>query len=276
MKERQTTVTTSDNVRLTVQIYEPDGDATPVRDLLLLHGWPNAGRVWAPLANNLIRGANYRIIAPDLRGFGNSEKTATGYTCARFADDILEIAAALELSNYVIVGHSMSGKLAQVVGARQPSGLAGLALVAPVPLAAGNVPEEKRASQRTIRGDADKTREMLTNFAARPLREERLNFLVEDGLSAAPEAWDSWIDTMREEDLSSEAAKITVPTCVFAGAKDPLRTPDALKTAIVDRIAGATLQVLPNDGHLPHVEESSALALLLVNFFDSLPKAKTA
>jgi pimeloyl-ACP methyl ester carboxylesterase len=112
---------------------------------------------------------------------------------------------------------------------------------------------------------------MVAGMAARPLTEERLSLLVEDALRASRQAWDGWIDVMREEDLAARLPDITVPTLVLHGGKDPLRTEAGLRANVADRISGAAFAVLPNVGHLPHVEEPSALALALVNFLDRCP-----
>lgn len=55
--------------------YLSGGNGPPV---VLLHGWPETSRAWLPVLAPLIR-AGYRVIAPDLRGIGESERTADGY-----------------------------------------------------------------------------------------------------------------------------------------------------------------------------------------------------
>src|SRR5690348_2793960 len=133
MQIQTTTVTTPDAVHLNITIYEPDADAvkadTPARDLLLLHGWPNAGRVWRWLAEAMLLAAPFRLVAPDLRGFGGSDKPEQGYTCEQFARDAAAVAAALNLTDYAAVGHSMSGKVAQLLAANRPEQLSALVLL---------------------------------------------------------------------------------------------------------------------------------------------------
>jgi pimeloyl-ACP methyl ester carboxylesterase len=266
-------VTTRGGVRLHVTVYEERAASAgqPVRDVLLLHGWPNSGRAWRPLAETMLLSPSYRLIAADFRGFGESEKAAAGYTCAQFADDVADVAAALRLTRYAVAGHSMGGKVAQLFASRQPVELTGLALIAPVPLVAAPAPEEKKAAQRAAQGDDEKTRQLLAAMAARPLAAETLAVLVEDGLRAAPAAWNGWLDPMREEDFTAEAGKIAVPTLVVGGAKDPLRTEELLRRDVVDRIPGAEYAGVPHVGHLMHLEAPEALASLLVNFLDRLP-----
>lgn len=272
MRETMTEAVTRDGVRLHVQTYEPvNTGERALRPVLLLHGWPNSGRVWRCLADALLLGGAYRLIAPDFRGFGDSAHPDTGYTCARFADDIEDVVQGLDLTRYAVAGHSMGGKIAQVLAARQPAELTGLALVAPVPLVAAPVPEEKKAAQRKACGDADRTRELLSGMAAQPLDAESLTLMAQDGLRASRAAWNGWIDPMREEDFTPEAGKIVVPALIVGGGKDPLRSEELLRRDVVDRISHAEFASIPNVGHLAHLEAPEALAALLVNFLDALP-----
>ena len=274
MRETITEVATRDGVRLHVRGYESDapaGEGQPIRPVLLLHGWPNSGRAWRAFADALLLGPGHRLIAPDFRGFGDSEKVATGYTSDTFANDVEDVAASLGLSRYALIGHSMGGKIAQVLAARQPVELMGLALVAPAALGAAGAPEERKAAQRAAFGDQERTRELVSTMASHPLPAEMLAVLTEDGLRAAPAAWNGWIDTMREEDFSAGSAKIAVPTLVAGGGKDPLRTEEALRRDVVDPIDLAEYAEVPSVGHLVHIEAPEALAALLVNFLDRLP-----
>jgi pimeloyl-ACP methyl ester carboxylesterase len=254
----------------------PDAAA---RDIVLLHGWPNSGRVWRPLADALLlAGQGYRLFAPDLRGFGDSDPgDPSRYRCAGFADDVGEITSALGLTRYALVGHSMSGKIAALLAARRPPGLAALVLIAPSPLTvAAPTPEEKKAAQRDAQGDPEKTASLVLGMAARPLPADAQAMLIEDGLRAASQAWRGWIDAMRDEDFAAEAGRVAAPTLVVGGAGDLLRSEEVLRRDVADRIPGARYASLPAVGHLPHLEDPAALALLLANFLDHcLPEGAT-
>jgi pimeloyl-ACP methyl ester carboxylesterase len=249
---------------VSLQVYEftseEDRPVSGIRDVVLIHGWPNAGRVWHGFAEALLEWGSYRLFALDLRGYGNSDKPETGYTCARFADDVGEAIAGWGLTRYAVLGHSMGGKIAQILAARRPEGLAALLLLAPVPLIATPVPEEKKAIQREAYGDTEKLRATLAGMTPNVLPPETLDSLVEDGLRASRAAFTGWIDAMREEDFHEELPRITVPTVVYHGALDPLRTEAVIRQQVAEQIAGATLEVLPYVGHLPHLEDPAQLA----------------
>ena len=81
-------------------------------------------------------------MAYNARGWGKSDKTLAGYKLADLADEALSLVKALGIRQYVLVGHSMGGKVAQLAASRRPEGLSGLILVAPAQLNASPNPEE--------------------------------------------------------------------------------------------------------------------------------------
>jgi pimeloyl-ACP methyl ester carboxylesterase len=99
--------------------------------LVFLHYWGGSSRTWGKVIAALPK--SYRTIAIDHRGWGQSEAPASGYGLADLADDAQGVIEALELKRYLLIGHSMGGKVAQLMASRRPKGLAGLVLVAPSP-----------------------------------------------------------------------------------------------------------------------------------------------
>jgi 3-oxoadipate enol-lactonase len=101
------------------------------------------------------------------------------------ADDAEAVARTLELSSYVLVGHSMGGKVAQIVATRRPDGLMGLLLVAPAPPTPMPVPEAQRAAMLFSYSSREGVEQALSVLAGSPkLREQ----VIEDTLRGAPAA----------------------------------------------------------------------------------------
>ncbi len=276
MKETTRVVAADDGTPLPITIYEASNAGAELkRDVLLLHGWPNGGRVWRDLADAVLLGTpNYRFWAPDARGFGDSHAPASGYDCDTFARDAAAVARDLALSPYALIGHSMGGKIAQLVAARYNTGLIGLGLITPGTLAAP--PPVDADARRALYGDRDGVRALLTGWTARPLPSPVLDALTDDALRVSQAAWNGWLDPMRGEDFRDETARITVPTLVVGGEKDSQRSEESLQTEVSGKIAGARYVSVPHVGHLPHLEDPLALGALLVNFLDNLPwTAKT-
>lgn len=72
--------------------YRISGAGEPV---VLLHGWPESSLGWAKVLPLLA--ARYRVVAPDLRGFGESDRPLAGYDSRTVADDVASLIAALGL-----------------------------------------------------------------------------------------------------------------------------------------------------------------------------------
>jgi pimeloyl-ACP methyl ester carboxylesterase len=90
-----------------------------------------SSRTWKHVTDKLA--PNFHTIAIDHRGWGASDAPADGYDLKELAADAEGVIQELNLKRYVLVGHSMGGKVAQLMASRRPTGLAGLVLVAPSP-----------------------------------------------------------------------------------------------------------------------------------------------
>lgn len=97
--------------------------------LLLLHGMADHSLVWADLGNFLQE--RYHILAPDLRGHGNSSKPARGYRYRDIIADLEALMAAQGWSSAHVIGHSWSAKVAAVWARHNPQAIRSLVLVDP-------------------------------------------------------------------------------------------------------------------------------------------------
>jgi pimeloyl-ACP methyl ester carboxylesterase len=92
--------------------------------LLLLHGWPQHHEVWRDVAPLLAD--EFRLLMPDLRGFGASGVPAGGYDPQRFADDAVALLDALGIERAGVIGHDWGGFSAYLLGLRHPERATGL------------------------------------------------------------------------------------------------------------------------------------------------------
>ena len=88
--------------------------------LVFLHYWGGSCRTWRHVTTALA--ASYHTIAVDHRGWGESDAPEAGYALGDLADDAEGVIRALDLRRYIVVGHSMGGKVAQSLASRRPGG----------------------------------------------------------------------------------------------------------------------------------------------------------
>ena len=92
------------------------GKGDPV---ILLHGYAQNSHMWRPLIPELAK--THTVIAPDLRGFGQSAKPSNGYTKKAMAQDIHALAISLGLRKQIVVGHDIGLMVAYAYAAQYPT-----------------------------------------------------------------------------------------------------------------------------------------------------------
>jgi pimeloyl-ACP methyl ester carboxylesterase len=154
------------------------GDQQPA--LVFLHYWGGTGRTWGLVIRELAD--RHRCVAPDLRGWGGSDKKTDDYDLHTQADDVAAIIASLGLSQYILVGQSMGGKVAQILGARRPNGLKGLVLVAPAPPVPIAAPKEQREAMLESYQSPAGVELALSILTSRQLSPELRRLVIDDTL----------------------------------------------------------------------------------------------
>ncbi len=108
--------------------YVMGGKGDPV---VLLHGWPETWYEWRHVMPALAK--NYTVVAPDLRGLGDSSKPASGYDGNSTAEDIYQLLSKLGFNNIYLVAHDVGVQTAYSYAAAHPSNVSKLVILeAPV------------------------------------------------------------------------------------------------------------------------------------------------
>jgi pimeloyl-ACP methyl ester carboxylesterase len=97
-------------------------------------------------------------LRPDSRGWGKSDDPIAGYSLADHADDVAGVIKALTVRGYILIGHSMGGKVAQLLASRQRKGLTSLILVGssmPIPLVVSAEMRERMRSAYSTRENVE-------------------------------------------------------------------------------------------------------------------------
>ncbi len=96
--------------------YVRAGSGAPV---VLLHGWPETWYQWRKVIPQLAE--RYTVIAPDLRGLGDSSRPATGYDKRTIAEDVRQLVERLGFERIFLVGHDWGGPVAYALACAQPA-----------------------------------------------------------------------------------------------------------------------------------------------------------
>ncbi len=228
--------------------------------VMLIHGFPLNRHMWRSQAAILVA-AGYRVVAPDLRGFGDSDVTEGPCTIGLLADDLVELLDYLEIEQAVVVGMSMGGYLLFNLLERFPQRVAAAVFVvtrAVADDAAGRAGRRQLADEVVKFGPqvvADRFQELLfapTTVTERPrLAEEVYGWMVStasSGLAAGLLAMG------QRSDVSAMLPAIAVPA-LSIGADQDRACPVEHPRMIADRIPGCQLCIIPAAGHMVNLEQ---------------------
>jgi pimeloyl-ACP methyl ester carboxylesterase len=237
--------------------------------LVFLHSWAGSSRSWkyvaAALPNHL------RPIAIDQRGWGQSDSPSQGFQLADLASDAKEVVKALKLDRYVLVGHSMGGKVAQFIASERPEKLVGLILVAPAMPGPMHRPLEARQGMVGIMNSAPLIQQTIDNtLTSKRLSAELIAQVIEDALGGSPEAKRAWPMSTSQEDIRERVSRIEVPTLVIANELDKVDPVSELRAELLPRIPHAKMEIIPATGHLSPLESPIELAKIIARFSEKL------
>jgi pimeloyl-ACP methyl ester carboxylesterase len=242
---------------------EQTGEGTPA--LVFLHYWGGSTRTWHPVLGRLAGQAH--SVAIDHPGWGRSTAPAPGYATGDLADDALAVITALGVADYVLVGHSMGGKVAQLFASRRPDGLRGVVLVAPAPAKPAPVPDEVRAGMAAAYDSRESVLATVDAVLAHaPLGAEIREQIVQDSLTGAVPAKHEWPARTIIEDVSADLDRIEVPVLLVAGEHDQVEPVGVLRSHVLAMIPGARLEVISGSGHLLPLERPDQLGDLIAAF----------
>lgn len=241
--------------------------------LIFLHYWGGSARTWDLLIERLED--HIRYVALDQRGWGGSSVTDGRFGLEAMANDVETVISTLGLRRYVLVGHSMGGKVAQILAARQPSGLSGLVLVAPAPPTPMPVPAAQRAAMLASYASRDGALQALSVLAGSPLPPELREQVIEDTLRGAPGAKQAWTDRGMTQDVSTGLDRVTIPVSIIVGSNDQVEQEAALQKVFCRLLPQAAFRTLDGVGHLLPLEAPAELAATCADLLAKIARGKT-
>jgi pimeloyl-ACP methyl ester carboxylesterase len=236
--------------------YRDEGHGRP---LLLIHAFPLSGAMWGRQIAAL--SGSYRLIVPDLRGFGASPPVPGTSSLDQYADDLVGLLDQLGLDHVAVAGLSMGGYITFALLRRHPARVDALILADTRPQPdteegrRGREENARLAEQRGAGAIADQMLpKLLSSNAPEQLRAEVRGIIEANdpaGIAAALRAMAA------RPDSTPQLATIAVPTLIVVGSEDGL-TPPSDARAMHSAIAGSELVELPGAGHLANLEAAEA------------------
>jgi len=226
--------------------------------VILLHGLGGSWQSWhfniAPLAEK------YRVIVPDQIGFGKSDKPLVNYRIRTYVDFLDEFCKELKIERATLVGNSMGGWIAAMFTAAFPDRVDKLVLVD----AAGYTPP-KDLDTRLLFSLNPTTKEETKVLLAKVFYSKALqtDLAIKQSVAARLAAGDGYTiksiteSIIRGEDFLDDAVKnIRRPTLIVWGREDGLVALAEGQRFNKD-IAGSTLVVFDQCGHVPNIEKAT-------------------
>jgi non-heme chloroperoxidase len=241
-----------------LHIEDSGGSGRPV---VLIHGWPLSAEAWAPQVQTL-QAAGYRVVAYDRRGFGRSDKPASGYDYDTLADDLQRVLDECKLQDVTLVGFSMGGgEVARYVARFGQSRLHSVVFASAVvpclmhsadnpegPLTPAKAQEKKQAFEKDREAYFEQfTKSFYSADGELQVTESQRAQALALCRQSAPHAALACMDSFATTDFRSDLQKLTLPTLVIHGDADAivplegsgLRTHRAVRHSTLVTLSGA-------------------------------------
>lgn len=258
-----------------VKVYAEDiGTGQPV---VFIHGWPLNHKSFEGQVSELAQNG-FRFIGIDLRGYGKSDKPWSGYDYDTAAKDVKAVVDQLNLKNFVLAGFSMGGPIAirYITKFGQDNIDKLLLMAAAAPLFTQRADFKHNMKPEGIDDIIQQIKEdrpaFLAQFADMFFEQKKstefLQWFQRMGLEAGAHSTVNSAKALRDEDLRSELAGISVPTTIFHGEKDQI-CEYVLGEELKKGIPNSVLVPFKHSGHGINADEPERFNTELISFLKS-------
>ena len=227
---------------------------------IFLHDYGSSSHMFHYLASRI---PNF-CLAVDFKGWGRSDDTKDennrAYSMTHMKNQIPPIVNLLQGEQFLLVGHGMGGKVAQLYASQQPpNNLIGLVLLASAPLSPWRPSTQimdKYKAAYTKKGASRKLESFIkTTLAGCPIDDTDLGNLVEDGNKDTPLAKEAWLTYGMQENHSHGVGRIKVPVLLRAGAEDKVISLEDMEREISTKVDLCVQVEVHGCGHLLPLED---------------------
>ncbi|WP_244304027.1 alpha/beta fold hydrolase [Streptomyces lydicus] len=248
--------------------------------LVLVHGHPFNRSMWRPQIEHFAR-AGWRVIAPDLRGYGESSVVPGTTPLETFVRDTVALLDRLGIERFVLGGLSMGGQIVMEFHRLLPDRIRAVVLAdtfAAAETAEGRAARHAMADRLVREGMDGYAREVLTKMIAPHTaahRPEVAHHVLGMMTGTPPEGAAAALRGRAERpDYTELLADIAVPVLVVVGADDEY-TPVSDARVLHERVPDGTLAVIEGTAHMPNLEREGEFNTVLADFLDGLPAVPT-
>jgi 3-oxoadipate enol-lactonase len=259
---------------LTVSYSDHGPDDAPV--IIFIHGFPLNKSMWNIQVEALKE--NYRVIAYDIRGHGNSDQGIDEFSIELFVLDLLRLMEKLKIEKSILCGLSLGGYIALNAVLKHPDRFDGLILNDTQCIA--DTPEIKENRCNAIisikeKGVEQYADEIIKKLFAQETFTKNKNVIdaVREMIISTPKQ--SLCNTLHalaeRKETCDQLPEINIPVLIMVGEEDKI-TPIAAAQQMHEKILNSKLEIIQQAGHLSNLENPTAFNTHLVNFLELVGK----
>ncbi len=218
----------------------------------------------------------YRVLALDLRGHGGTELAGKAYRIEDLALDVLALLDALGIKRTHYAGASLGGMAGFALALDHGERLRSVTFVTTQGILPQASMDGQKAATAVMRKDGAEARAdaVLERYLRKGYREQQPESYAEvrrQFTTNPVEGYAEAGDAIFAMNFDPRIGEIDLPTMIIAGSDDIATTPERM-TLYSKGIPGAKMDVIPNAGHMPYVEEATAFNKSLATFLDALSR----
>jgi pimeloyl-ACP methyl ester carboxylesterase len=237
--------------------------------VVFAHGILDDQYVWKAVIDQLTA-SEFETVTFDVAGFGERTEAPGPYTYDRLAADLASVVDALD-KPFVLVGHSMSAPVVELVAASRPDRAMGVILLSPIPMGGVKLPEEAIEPLRLFGelGAAELEAARIQFAPSAPADEVKRIATVAanvrpEVVRAVTDMWNNGYPG------GARASEVSCPVLILPAANEALVSGELLASGVVGRFgAGTTVTEIDGASHWSHLDSSAAVAVEIDRFLAS-------
>lgn len=251
-----------------------DEGSTDAPTIIFIHGFPLNKAMWKKQVQILKE--NFRVIAYDIRGHGNTDVGKDNFSINLFVKDLLSLMDALKIDKIILCGFSMGGYIALNAIENYPERFSALILCDTNCTA--DLPEAKEKRMKTIESIEKNGLEQYAEESLKKLfapisileQIEEITKVREMIMNTSIQSLIKTLQALAERaETCSRLHEIKVPVLIMVGKEDEITPPD-VAMAMYEKIKGSTIQIIEHAGHLSNMENSKEFNKQLTAFLSSI------